>query len=88
MPLFAASSVPGSIRNAADPGVHMNTAPVVRPAAPVVESVPLDRPEPKVGHPDVTRAGPSLEVPSPELQPGNGSPPSPEAPSRPDTPSR
>ena len=32
MPLFAESSVPGSIRNAAEPGVHMKTAPVLRPA--------------------------------------------------------
>src|SRR4029453_2705505 len=32
MPLFAESSVPGSMRNEMSPGVHKNTAPVSRPA--------------------------------------------------------
>lgn len=51
------------------------------PAA-VDESAPLDRREPKIAHADVTPAGPSLEVPSPGLQPGDGLPPSPDAPPR------
>jgi hypothetical protein len=51
------------------------------PAA-VDESAPLDRHEPKIAHADVTPAGPSPEVPSPGLQPGDGLPPSPDAPPR------
>jgi hypothetical protein len=50
--------------------------------ATVDESAPLDRPEPKISHADVTPAGPSPEVPSPDLQPGDGLPPSPDAPPR------
>jgi len=50
--------------------------------ASVDESTPLDRPEPKIAHADVTPAGPSPEVPSPGLQPGDGLPPSPDAPPR------
>ena len=46
------------------------------------ESAPLDRREPKIAHADVTPAGPSPEVPSPGLQPGDGLPPSPDAPPR------
>jgi hypothetical protein len=36
--------------------------------------------EPKVVHSSIERSGPPLEVPSPGLQPGNGSPPSPDEP--------
>jgi hypothetical protein len=50
--------------------------------ASVSESAPLDRREPKIAHADVTPAGPSPEVPSPGLQPGDGLPPSPDAPPR------
>jgi hypothetical protein len=49
-------------------------------AASVAESVPLDHPQPKIVHPEVVPAGPSPEVMSPGLQPGNGSPRPPEAP--------
>lgn len=48
--------------------------------APVTESVPLDRAEPKFAHPEVTPNAPSPEVPSPGLQPGDASHPSPDAP--------
>jgi hypothetical protein len=55
-------------------------------AEPIPASVdgpaPLDRREPKIAHADVTPAGPSPEVPSPGLQPGDGLPPSPDAPPR------
>jgi len=51
-------------------------------AASAAESVPLDHPEPKIAHPDVTPSASSPVVPSPELQPGTGSPPSPDAPPR------
>ena len=50
------------------------------PSAPVAESVPLDRPEPKIGHPEVRPNTPSPEVPSPGLQPGDGSQPPRDAP--------
>jgi hypothetical protein len=49
-------------------------------AASVAESVPLDHLQPKIVHPEVVPAGPSPEVMSPGLQPGNGSPRPPEAP--------
>jgi hypothetical protein len=53
-------------------------APVPAPA-PIAEHVHA---EPKIEHADVAPAEPSPQVPSPELQPGNGSRPSPDAPSR------
>jgi hypothetical protein len=56
-------------------------APSAPEAAPLVESVP-DRPEPKVVPAEAAPAGPSPEVASPGLQPGEGAPPKPEAPSR------
>jgi hypothetical protein len=68
---------------APEPRFDPPPAPVPAPAAaPVVEAVPLDHPEPKIVHPEVTPAGPSPEVPSPGLQPGDGSPPSPDVPPR------
>jgi hypothetical protein len=50
-------------------------APVVPAAASVAESVLLDHPEPTLAHPEVVSHVPSPEVSSPELQPGEGSPP-------------
>jgi hypothetical protein len=46
----------------------------VSAAAPVVESVPPDHPQPQTVDPDVAAVSPSPEVPSPELQPGHGLP--------------
>jgi hypothetical protein len=57
-------------------------APSVPAAASAAESVPLDHPEPKIVHPDVTPNPPSPVMPSPELQPGNGLPPSRDVPPR------
>lgn len=57
------------------PSTHAPSAP-----APAAEAVPLDRVDPKIVHPEVTPAAPSPEVPSPGLQPGDGSPPSPDRP--------
>jgi hypothetical protein len=57
-------------------------APPVPAAASTADSVLLDHPQPQAGHPDVAAAWPSPEVPSPELQPGNGLPRPPEAPPR------
>ena len=50
------------------------------PAAPAAEVTPLDRVEPKIAHPEATPSPPSPEVPSPGLQPGDGSHPSPDRP--------
>lgn len=63
----------GARRPAAAPVPELDPAP-----APVAEAVPLDRTEPKIVHPEVAQDGPSVEVPSPGLQPGDGSPPSPQ----------
>jgi hypothetical protein len=50
------------------------------PAPTVAESVPLDRREPAMTHPVVETSNiPSPQVPSPELQPGDGSSRSPDA---------
>ena len=58
-------------------------APSVPAAASAAESVLPDHPQPQaIIHPDVAAAWPSPEVPSPELQPGNGLPRPPEAPPR------
>jgi hypothetical protein len=53
-------------------------APSIPPAASVAESVLLDDPQPKIVDADVTPSGPSPEVLSPGLQPGDGSPSSPD----------
>jgi hypothetical protein len=55
-------------------------APPVPAAASAAESVLPDQPQ--AVHPDAAAAWPSPEVPSPELQPGNGLPRPPEAPPR------
>ena len=48
--------------------------------APAAEAAPQDRVEPKIAHPEATPSAPSPEVPSPGLQPGDGSQPSPDRP--------
>jgi hypothetical protein len=50
----------------------------IPPAASVAESGPHDRPHPKIADADAAPRGPSPEVPSPRLQPGDGSPSSPD----------
>ncbi|WP_146691310.1 hypothetical protein [Bradyrhizobium canariense] len=57
-------------------------APSMPAATSVAESVLLDHPEPSLAQPAVTPSAASPEVPSPELQPGSGSPPTPEEPPR------
>jgi hypothetical protein len=52
------------------------------PSVPAAASVQLDRPEPRMAHAEVAPAGPSPQVASPELQPGEGSSPPPDAPPR------
>jgi hypothetical protein len=58
--------------------------PAAAPSVPAAASasVPLDHPEPKIVHPGITPNPPSPVVPSPELQLGNGSPPSRDVPPR------
>jgi hypothetical protein len=60
--------------------------PVAKPstpaAAPVAEPAPAEHPQPKIAPAEAASSAPSPVVPSPELQPGNGSPSSPDAPPR------
>jgi hypothetical protein len=67
---------------ATEPEFDPAPAPSVRTAASLAEPGLLDHPEPKIVHSEFTPRAPSPAVPSPELQPDNGSPRSPEAPSR------
>ena len=83
MPMASAPAVSRRERkaDAAAPQPQLEPVPAPAPsAAPVAESIPLDRVEPKIGHPEVTPLAPSPEVPSPGLQPGDGSHPSPDTP--------
>jgi hypothetical protein len=57
-------------------------APTTPASASVAESVLLDHPEPNPAHPAAASSAASPEVTSPDLQPGSGSPPSPDTPSR------
>jgi hypothetical protein len=56
------------------------STPAASAPAPAAEAVPLNRVEPKIVHPEATPTAPSPQVPSPGLQPGDGSPPSPDKP--------
>jgi hypothetical protein len=56
--------------------------PAAAPSAPEAEPAPMDHPERKIVQPEVTPTAPSPVVPSPELQPGNGLPPSRDVPPR------
>lgn len=62
-----------------EPPLDPAPAPAATPAA---DAAPLDRPEPKMAPAEAIPAGSSPEVASPGLQPGEGSPPSPDAPPR------
>jgi hypothetical protein len=66
----------GALRSAAEP--QFEPAPSMPPAASVAESVLLDHAPPKIANADAASGGPSQQVPSPRLQPGNGSPSSPD----------
>jgi hypothetical protein len=67
---------------AAEPQFDPAPAPPAPSAAPAAEPAPLQRPEPKILHPDAAPGEPSPQVASPELQPGSALPPSPDAPPR------
>lgn len=75
-PAASRRSVPKA--DAAAPEPAFDPAPAPAPSPPA-EPVPLGRAEPEV-LPEVTSNAPSPQVPSPGLQPGEGSHPSPEAP--------
>jgi hypothetical protein len=76
--VVSATAVPGrgSRKPAAVPEPPFDPEPA--PA----ETAPLDRPEPKLVHPEIVPATPSPEIASPRLQPGDGSAPSQDAPPR------
>jgi hypothetical protein len=57
-------------------------APPAPAATPAAESVALDHPEPTLAQPAIVPDPASPEVPSPGLQPGSGSHPSPDTPQR------
>ncbi len=63
---------------APEPQFEPAPEPATPPAASVAESVPPDHPQPKVADVDHAPGGPSQQVPSPRLQPGDGSPSSPD----------
>ena len=67
---------------APEPHFDPAPAPAPPPAAPAVESVRLDHPEPTPAQPNVGSTAPSPEIPSPGLQPGHGTTPPPDAPPR------
>jgi hypothetical protein len=73
----AVSTVAVSGRGAG-PEPQFEPAPATLPAASVAESVLFDRPQPKIADAEATPAGPSRQVSSPRLQPGDGSPSSPD----------
>jgi hypothetical protein len=77
-----AAAAPSRKRAAAAPEPQFEPAPAPSEPAPVAEAAPHDRVEPKMVPAEVAPAGSSPEVASPELQSGEGSPPSPEAPPR------
>jgi hypothetical protein len=80
----AASRRDARVPEAPAPEPHFDPAPAPAPppAASVAESVRLDHPEPTPAQPNVGSTAPSPEIPSPGLQPGHGTPPSPDAPPR------
>ncbi len=62
---------------AAEPEHQFEPVSMPAPSAPAAEAAPL---EPKIAQAEVTPTAPSPEVPSPGLQPGDGSHPSPDRP--------
>lgn len=72
----------GRKRETPEPQFDPTPAPSVPAATAAAESAPLDRTEPKMMPAEVTPTAPSPEVASPGLQPGESSPPSPDAPPR------
>ena len=81
----AAARPAARTRASAAPEPQPDPAPVAsKPAAapPVAETAPPEHPEPNMVPVEATPAASSPEVASPDLQPGQAAPPSPEAPPR------
>jgi hypothetical protein len=76
--VVSATAVPG--RGSRKPAAV--SEPPFDPEPAPAETAPLDRPEPKLVHPEIAPATPSPEIASPRLQPGDGSAPSQDAPPR------
>jgi hypothetical protein len=75
----AAVTREGVSKPVAEPEPHFAPAPA---AAPAVEAVSPVHPEPKIEVVDAPPNGPSPAIQSPGLQPGEGTPPAPDAPRR------
>ena len=76
----AAAAPAPSRRNARNvepvaPEPEFEPAPAAVPSTPPAEIIPPERTEPRIVHPEVTPPAPSPQVPSPGLQPGDGSQP-------------
>ncbi len=67
---------------AAEPQFEPVIGPPMPAAALAAKPAPVEHPQPKVIPAEIVSSAPSPVVPSPELQPGNGSPSSPDAPPR------
>lgn len=57
-------------------------APAVATAAPMAESIPKSAPEPVIVHPETTADEQQPDIPAPGIQPGSGTPVSPDQPRR------
>jgi hypothetical protein len=78
----ARAAEPPAVEPAFDPAPAPAPAPPAPAATPAAESVALDHPEPTLAQPAIVPDPASPEVPSPGLQPGSGSHPSPDTPQR------
>jgi hypothetical protein len=78
----ARAAEPPAVEPAFDPAPAPAAAPPAPAATPAAESVALDHPEPTLAQPAIVPDPASPEVPSPGLQPGSGSHPSPDTPQR------
>jgi hypothetical protein len=79
-PAVSKKSVQKTDPPAAEPQFQPTPAPVVPPAASVTETVLLEHPEPAPARPAAAPHAASPVVPSPDLQPGSGTPTSPGTP--------
>jgi hypothetical protein len=77
---LATASRPAGRRFETPPEPRFDPEPAT--VGPAAETAPPDHPEPNMTPADVTPVGPSPEVASPGLQPGEGSPPNPHNPTR------
>ncbi|MEH6951526.1 hypothetical protein V4R08_09290 [Nitrobacter sp. NHB1] len=71
-------SAPASVSSISSPA----PAPAVATAAPMAESIPKSVPEPVIVHPETTADEQQPDIPAPDIQPGSGTPVSPDQPRR------